>query len=875
MRSPSPSLGFLWRTTTLRHARHSWRHTATVVAILALGVAAFLSIRMANRAAVVSFAGFSEAVSGGSDLSLTAPAGLLDAALLGEMRAALGAQPGELIPLLRGSAAIAAAGAGPAADSFIFLGLDLVAMQNLHGILPGDTERFIDFGTAGDEIWTVLRSSNRVFVSAQIAAKQNLKVGGTLRLLVGDQLLDFVVAGVLPKSRGTVPVPANLLVTDIAALQQLIEEPGRITQVDLLVPQGPGRIGQIAAARAALEAAAMGRWILRDPMVEIGSGERMTASFRTNLTVLSLIALLVGVYLVTQALDAAVVRRRHEIAILRSLGLTVRELRRLWLFEIIALGLAGSVFGILLGWGLAQITVVAVARTVNALYQTSSATAAGLTTLDAALGLALGLGFSLFAGWLPLRDAAATPPAQILAAGNWTPGLRLLRRPLLGAVMLLAGLGLRFLPPLSMAGGSRFPLAGYAAALLWLLGGTLVATCLFPPLARLAMRLCAASPALHLGATRLRRASSRHQLAAAGLFVATAMAASMAILVGSFDKTVRSWIDVRFQADVYLTSAGAQGAGSLNRIREATWRELESDPRVAAIDVFLALPIELNGVPTYLGGADLSLLGTRQHLLWLGAPPSRDTFLAGAPDAPVAAIANEAFLTRFARTAGDLIEVPTPQGPRTLRIAAVQADYGNEQGSLTIDRSHLVSWFGTAAATNLSVFLSDPGQAGEVVAAWQSRHPGLNIRSNRELRAVALEIFQQTFAITRALELISVFIALVGLALALTNILRESIPELETLRQLGMRRSEIAAATAVEGTGIALVGLTGGLLLSLAFGHLLVFVINKQSFGWTLQFAVPGAKLATLAIIILLTGAATAFLTGLRANRLLHPSSAR
>jgi putative ABC transport system permease protein len=239
----------------------------------------------------------------------------------------------------------------------------------------------------------------------------------------------------------------------------------------------------------------------------------------------------------------------------------------------------------------------------------------------------------------------------------------------------------------------------------------------------------------------------------------------------------------------------------------------------------------------------------------------------------VAAIANEAFLTRFAREVGDLIEVPTPLGPRTLRIAAVQADYGNEQGSLTIDRSFLASWFGTAAATNLSVFLTDPGKAGEVVAGWQARHPGLDIRSNRELREVALEIFEQTFAITRALELISIFIALVGLALALTNILRESIPELQTLRQLGMRRSEIAAATAVEGTGITLVGLTGGLLLSLAFGHLLVFVINRQSFGWTLQFAIPGTKLALLATIILLTGAATAFLTGLRANRLLRSSS--
>jgi len=646
-----------------------------------------------------------------------------------------------------------------------------------------------------------------------------------------------------------------------------------VSQVDLVLPRGPRHEAAVRAAEAALAAAADGRWVLLDPVVERGSGERMTAAFRMNLTILSLIALFVGAYLVTQALDAAVVRRRHEIAILRSIGLTTGELRRLWLLEILCLGVIGSALGVVLGWALAQVTVVAVAQTVNALYQSSSAAAADLRGDDVAAGFGLGLAFSLLAGWLPLRDAAATPPAQVLSAGNWTPGLRLLRRPMLGWCLLAAGLGLSLLPPLTLDGGGRFPLAGYTTALLWLLGGTLAATSLFGPMAALAMRLCAGHPALHLGATRLRRASSRHRLAAAGLFVATAMAASMAVLVGSFDKTVRDWIGVRFQADIYLNSAGAQSADSRNRIRPETWRALAADPRVAAVDPFFVLPIQLGGIQTFLAGSDMSMVGNRQQLLWL-TPPAGGV-VGSAPDAggAVPAIANEAFLERFGAAAGEVVEVPTPGGPRRLRIVAVQADYGNEQGMLLIDRARMAGWFGTDSAINLTVFLHDPATVDAVVAEWRAAYPGLSIRGNRELRDIALTIFRQTFSITRALEAIGVLIALIGLGLALTNILRESVRELATLRQLGMSRREIAAATAVEGGGIALVGVTGGILLSIAFGYLLVFVINKQSFGWTLQFHIPAAKLAGLTVLVLVTGVATAYLTGLRAHRFLHHST--
>lgn len=873
MNHPAHGLGFLWRATSLRHAVRGWKHTLTVIAILALGVAAFLSIRLANRAAVVSFAGFSESISGGSDLTVTAPAGLLAADHLRELRLALGGQSAHLVPLLRASAAMPP-GDGRAEfgrENFILLGLDLIGVQNLQADI-GTDERLINLGGDAADFWSIIRNPQHLFVSEPLARRHRLEVGSRFPLIVTDRSIPFEIVGILPQARGDVPVPENLVVMDIAALQRLTGEEGLVSQVDLVLPHGPRHEADVQAAETVLASAADGRWVIRDPIVERGSGERMTAAFRMNLTILSLIALLVGAYLVTQALDAAVVRRRHEIAILRSLGLTTGELRRLWLVEILCLGVVGSALGIVLGWALAQVAVVAVAQTINALYQSSSAAAADLRGGDVAAGFGLGLVFSLLAGWLPLRDAAATPPAQVLSAGNWTPGLRLLRRPLLGWCLLLAGLGLSFLPPLTLAGGSRFPLAGHAAALLWLLGGTLAATSLFRPMAAVAMRVCANHPALHLGATRLRRASSRHRLAAAGLFVATAMAASMAVLVGSFDQTVRNWIGVRFQADVYLNSAGAQSADSRNRIRPETWRGLAEDPRVAAVDPFLALPIELGGISTFLAGSDLALVGNRQRLLWL-TPPAAG-LIESAPDADgaIPAIANEAFLERFGQAAGDIVEIPSPGGQRPLRIVAVQADYGNEQGMLLVDRRRLVEWFGIDSATNLTVFLHDPETVDAVVESWRAAHPGLSIRGNRELREIALTIFRQTFSITRALEWIGVLIALAGLALALTNILRESVRELATLRQLGMTRREIASATAVEGGGIALVGVTGGVILSVAIGYLLVFVINKQSFGWTLQFHIPAAKLFGLVVLVLVTGTATAYLAGRRAHRLLRHS---
>ncbi|MFW6354998.1 MAG: ABC transporter permease, partial [Verrucomicrobiota bacterium] len=417
------------------------------------------------------------------------------------------------------------------------------------------------------------------------------------------------------------------------------------------------------------------------------------------------------------------------------------------------------------------------------------------------------------------------------------------------------------------AGGARFPAAGYGAAFAWLVGGTLVVGALFGPLARGLRPFDGRFPSLRLARARLGDATSRHRLAAAGLYVAVAMAAAMSVLVGSFARTMEEWIEVRFQADVFLSSRAVSSMGQEFLLEPAVIEAIAARPEVAEVDPFRVLPIDLEGKRTYLGASRHDLLAGRQKVLWLDAPA---TELAEATPATPVAYVNEAFVARFGWGQGAMVEVPTPSGRETVRITGVFADYGNEQGLLWIDWPVFGAWFDSDAATNLSLFLTPGTDALVAAEALEASFPGLAARDNRTLRELVRRTFRQTFAITEALKVIGIAVAVGGLALALSNLLRESRRELRTLRTLGCTRREIARATAFESLGIACVGLGGGLLASIALGALLVFVINKQSFGWTLRWALPWHEFALLALGTAVMAMTVGYFVGRRQGRLLE-----
>ena len=354
--------------------------------------------------------------------------------------------------------------------------------------------------------------------------------------------------------------------------------------------------------------------------------------------------------------------------------------------------------------------------------------------------------------------------------------------------------------------------------------------------------------------------SGRHRLAVAALLCAIGMTAGMAILVASFETTVRGWVQRSLQADLYISSNGAQSASSQNRLSPPVWRALATHPAVAEASVLSAYPIELDRTPTILTGADLRVVRARSDLPWV-QPPLDDAVFDAARNATLV-LASESFCERFRKKRGDTVRVPTPAGPQVLTLAGVYADYGNERGSLLVERARLVAWFGDDYAANVSLFLRAGADAEGLRTELLARHPGLAIYTNAALRTEILRIFRQTFSITYALEVIGVAVAVIGLALTLSSVLLDRREELTTLRALGFARREIALATAVEGTTLAACAVAGGLTLSLALGWLLIHVINKQSFGWTLGFALPWGQLAALAVTVVATGAAVSYAVG-------------
>jgi len=341
---------------------------------------------------------------------------------------------------------------------------------------------------------------------------------------------------------------------------------------------------------------------------------------------------------------------------------------------------------------------------------------------------------------------------------------------------------------------------------------------------------------------------------------AVAMTAGMAILVASFERTMRDWIERSFVGDLYLSSAGAQSASTDNRISPATWRRIVGHPAVEEYNLVQTAEIRLDGVQTLLAGGNLGWMDRRMRTAWVQEP--RDDAVFDAERGVGLALVSESFAHRFRRWRNDTVTVPTPAGGRDLCIAGVFADYGNERGSIVVDRLQFREWFGHERATSLVVKLR-PGTSLEAVRAeWMTSHPGLSVYTNRHLRGEVLRIFRQTFSLTYALEIIGVTVAVLGLGLTLASVLIERRAELTTLRALGVRRTEMAAATAWEGALVGLSGSAVGLVVSLSLGWLLIFVINKQTFGWTLGFAVPWGQLVLLLVLVLACGTVVAWAVG-------------
>lgn len=845
---------------TLRHWLAAKWSYLLILLIVAVGVGSLNGIRQASRAATANFGLFNEAVSGRSDFLIQASAGLLDSTQLFDLAPLAHSTDWHLFPVVEGSLR-QLDGDGEAKRQLRLVGLDLLSISNL----PGFIEQGFTIGDDEANWYDWMGTENAVWVGRSFLNASGLEVGDTFQVSVAGRVMDLQVASVL-SGEGT-PVPDDLIVADLPAAQELLARPVEIDRVEVILDdrKRAGDPEALAVVANELRKRLPDGLVIKPATERLAERADMTQAFRLNLMILSLISMMVSAYLILQALDAAVVRRRAEIATLKSLGVSGRAIRFTLLLEAAAIGLFGSFLGIGLGSLLAAEAVEALVDTVNALYFATAVESIQIRASDLWVGFGMGIALSLFAGWLPARDAMLTPPAQILARGDWSPGFRWLQSRWPALVMILLGLLAVNMPAPVLAGGGRIPIGGFVAAGCWIFGAALLSSECMVGINRWLLRF-SPGPVSQLAISRVAEGSSRHRLAVAGLVVAVAMVTGILQLVGSFQGTIERWLDVRFQADLYVSEQGSTGVESFNGIAPEIVASLVNREVVDYADTQYVAYVNAPRGRTLLSGVDLALWQTRIDQIWQ-VPPGKLQPVEGAEPALV----SEAFARRFDLLKGGVVALGTPAGVKEITPIGIYSDYGNEFGTAAIDQSRWREWLGAERPLNTSLFLKPGVDVNDLRDALRLEYPGLDIRNARELREVVLTIFHQTFRVTFALNIIGTVVAIAGLALGMLAIFAESADTWETLSHLGFRSRSFMLMAGLESASIALSSWLSGTAVGLSLGWLLIYVINVQSFGWTLLWDLPVGLMLLFGLALTTSG----FLCGLLTAKLFRTSASK
>ncbi len=573
---------------------------------------------------------------------------------------------------------------------------------------------------------------------------------------------------------------------------------------------------------------------------------KMLSAFRWNLRVLSYIALVVGAFLIYNTISVSVVRRRNEIGVLRALGATRAFVALGFLAESLFFALAGSALGLLLGRIMAVAAVALIGRTVQSLYVSSQPSPIHLTLSSAAAGVALGVVISLLAALAPAIEAAHVAPVEAMARGREEYDTAQHSRTNIwyALALLVAGAALTQVPAINGQ-----PLAAYLAVLL-LIAGTSTAiptiVSVFSHLATHTIQRLLGTEAM-LALRSLRASLGRTSVLTAALTTAVAMTASVGIMVGSFRQTLAVWMDNQLKADFYLRPAGSSSADRHPTMAASIADHIAQISGVAGVDRFRAYPISYQGLPATLAGGEST---TSTRFL-----PGEDTaaILQTLPTGNYAVV-SEPFANKHHVRVGDAVTLALAGANRSFKVLGIYYDYSTERGYIILARRTLLKYLPDPAISNLAVTLKPAADPAAIRQAIDNVIAGraVLVFANGTLRRAAIEIFDRTFRITYALEAVAISVAVMGIAGALLAMVIDRRREFALLRFLGADQPQVRRIILFEAGLLGLLSNAIGLILGSLLSLILIFVINKQAFGWTLQFHWPVVMLLSALTVVYL-----------------------
>ncbi|HEX4961301.1 MAG TPA: FtsX-like permease family protein [Thermoanaerobaculia bacterium] len=838
---PSP---LLWRSSLRYLVRHPWQFGLAVLGV-ALGVAVVVSIDLANVSARRAFTLSTEAVTGKATHQIVGgPGGLPDDTF---RRVAVEAGIEQAAPVVEDYVTIPRKEGQPGRTLHL-LGVDPFSEGPFRTYLSGTP------GTNGGSfsLGPLLTRPGAGVLPAATAREMGLRVGDSFLVRAAGAERRVELAGTLqPADENSRRAVADLLVMDVAAAQELLDRVGRLDRIDLIVPEGVA--GQRLLTRAA-------RVLPPKAQILAASGrtrttEEMTRAFRLNLTALSLLALVCGVFLIYNTMTFSVVQRRTLIGTLRALGVTRREVFVLVLGEALVIGLLGTAtglgVGVLLGRGLVRL----VTQTINDLYFVVSVRELAVPAATLLEGAAIGIGATLLAALVPALEATQAPPRAVLSRSALEARLRkgLPRASLLGVGLLLLGGGLLAIPGEVLG-------VSFAGLFAFILGFALLAPVATVGLMRLLRRPLGAILGIlgKMAANGVVASLSRTAVAIAALVVAVSVTVGVGVMIASFRQTVVRWLEMSLQADVFVSAPARAGGFSGTAIDPEVARRAAALAGVAQVNSIRKAEIPSPAGPVRLVAIGTSLKGLRAFELKDGSPGVAWPAFQDRG----AVLVSEPFSHRTGIGRGGTVRLRTERGDRDFPVAGVYYDYASDRGIVLMSRRTYLSWWNDPALSGFSLYLApgaDPDRVAQLLRRTIGGEGALSIQSNRSLKKISLEIFDRTFLITGVLRLLAGFVAFIGVLSSLMALQLERTRELGVLRANGMTPGQVWQLVTSQ-TG--LMGLAAGLLsipVGLTLAAIMIYVVNRRSFGWTIRMELgPQVLFEALALAL-----AAAILAGL------------
>lgn len=793
---------------------------------VALGVAMVIAIDLANGSASRAFSLSTESITGRTTHQIIGGPGGLPTEVYHQVRVDLGIRASA--PIVEDYVRVVELGDQP----LRVLGVDSFAEAPFRSYLT-TVEAEGQNQVAFDALNAFIAQPGTLLISETLAQRFGIESGDSITVRARQQRVIMQVVGLLrPNDSVSEQALDNLLLMDISTAQELVGQPDRISRVDLILPDGY----DLAPIESILPQGA----VLTTPSASNNTVAQMTAAFELNLQALSLLALVVGVFLIYNTVTFSVVQRRPIIGVMRALGTTRRQIFMLILGEAAILGLIGTIIGLGLGIIFGRAAVGLVTRTISDLYFTVSVQGLSVAPFTLLKGAAIGMTASLIAALIPSIEATRTPPAGTLRRSDFEEQtIRLVPFMTVGAVLMnVIGIVLLQLPTQSL-------IISFAALFFILIGCALFTPIILVTTMKLVVPITSRLFGVlgRMAPRAVSRSLSRTAVAVAALTVAVSVIVGVSVMISSFRTTVADWLDTTLGADIFISPP------SLTATR------VTADVDASLVDTLLAVDGVISSAtartvnvtapaypllpPVSLVAVSTDISGRERAFAWNNAP--NGDHITAMKEGNI--VVSEPFAyRRDISTENNQLILLTDRGEHIFTVIGVFYDYGTDQGTVLMDDAVYRTYYDDPYISSVALYIAPDSDTTAIIDDLRTKTlvgQDLQVQSNRTLRASVFDVFDRAFSITIALQVLATVVAFIGILSALMALQLEHTREYGVMRANGMTPGQLTRYTLIQ-TG--LMGTTAGIMalpIGLVLALVLVYVINVRSFGWTMQLMMP------------------------------------